>query len=413
MQAQQIVHKLLNDVCSKMHQTRRIALAVNVMAALVGTRLTVTDLGRSMPSLVNQKHCIKRADRLLANRRLYQEREALYGELTRLLVGSRTRPIIIIDWSDMDDCKRHFLLRASLAVAGRSVTLYEEVHTVKSKEKPQTHLQFLQKLKAMLAVECCPIIVTDAGFRGPWFTLVEAFGWDWIGRVRGRTLVQWEAAEKADKAAWFPCKTLYQQATRTPRALGAARLARRHPLACQLILYKAQPKGRVHNNRLGQKARNSSSRKHAAAAQEPWLLATSLPPHSRLAQRVVEGYSQRMQIEEAFRDLKSTRFGLSLALHRTWQVERLQVLLLIAHLALLVAWLLGKATELTGQHWQYQANTVRTRNVLSTIFIGLTVIDDRRTTLMAYDLIAAWKKLHDIIQSHCVFEEREAMRWAA
>ena len=266
MQAQQILHKLLNDVCSKMHQTRRIALAVNVMAALVGTRLTVTDLGRSMPSLVNQKHCIKRADRLLANRRLYQEREALYGELTRLLVGSRTRPIIIIDWSDMDDCKRHFLLRASLAVAGRSATLYEEVHTLRTKEKPQTHLRFMQTLSRMLPADCRPIIVSDAGFRGPWFTLVASFGWDWIGRVRNRTLVQWEAAEQADKAAWFPCKTLYQQATRTPRALGAARLARRHPLACQLILYKAQPKGRVHNNRLGQKAMNSHSRKQIGRA---------------------------------------------------------------------------------------------------------------------------------------------------
>ena len=31
------------------------------------------------------------------------------------------------------------------------------------------------------------------------------------------------------------------------------------------------------------------------------------------------------------------------------------------------------------------------------------MIDDRRTALTAHDLIAAWKALHDIIQSNCVF----------
>jgi len=412
MQARQVLHKLLMNTCPMMHKTRRDSLQVNVMAALTGTRLTVTDLGRSMQSPAGQKHCIKRADRLLSNRHLHRERETLYADLIRLFVGSRTRPMIIVDWSDLDACKRHFLLRASLAMDGRSVTLYEEVHALKTKDKPRTHLKFLKKLQAMLPTSCRPIIVSDAGFRVPWFKQVESFGWDWIGRVRNRTFVQWQADEVEDKASWFPGKTLYTQATRRPKLSGAARLARSNPVNCQLIVYKAKPKGRAHKNRLGQKAMNSHSRKHAASAKEPWLLATSLPVTSQLAKRIVAGYTQRMQIEESFRDVKSTRFGLSLELHLTWQVERLQVMLLMAHLALLVAWLLGKATELTGQHWQYQANTVRKRKVLSTIFIGLKIIDDKRVTLTAHDLISAWQQLHDSIQSHCLFDESETTRKA-
>ncbi len=109
-----------------------------------------------------------------------------------------------------------------------------------------------------------------------------------------------------------------------------------------------------------------------------------------------------MQIEEAFRDVKSTRFGVSLELHRTYQVERLQILLLIATLALMVAWLMGKATQLTGQHRHYQANTVRNRVVLSTIFVGLKVIDDPRLTLRLADLIAAIRCLDQLIRSHCL-----------
>lgn len=413
MQAQQVLHKLLMNTCPTMHKTRRDSLRVNVMAALSGTRLTVTDLGRSIQSPASQKHCIKRADRLLSNPHLHQESRLVYAELSGLFIGALTRPVVIIDWSDLDDCKRHFLLRASLAVDGRSVTLYEEVHTLKSKEKPKTHLGFMKTLKSMLPDTCRPIIVSDAGFRVPWFRLVESFGWDWIGRVRNRTFVQWQADEVEDKASWFPCKTLYTRATQRPQRLRAARLARSNPIDCQLIVYKASAKGRVHKNRLGQKAMNSYSRKHAAAGKEPWLLATSLPVTSTLAKRVVACYSQRMQIEESFRDVKSTRFGLSLELHLTWQVERLQSLLLIAHLALLVAWLLGKATELTGQHWQYQANTIKKRRVLSTIFIGLKIIDDRRVTITAYALIMAWQQLHDSIQSHCLFDERLVSRKAA
>jgi hypothetical protein len=72
-----------------------------------------------------------------------------------------------------------------------------------------------------------------------------------------------------------------------------------------------------------------------------------------------------------------------------------------ATLALMVAWLLGKATQHTGQHRHYQANTVRNRVVLSTIFLGLKVIDDPRVSLCLADVIAAINSLHEILQRHC------------
>ena len=145
MQAQQVLHKLLDNTCGLMHEARRLALAANVMAALTGTRLTVTGLGRSMESQAKARHCIKRSDRLLSNRHLHRERIDLYTMLTRLLIGDKRRPVIIVDWSDMDACKRHFLLRASVPVAGRSLTLYEDVHTNATKEKPKIHLAFLRR----------------------------------------------------------------------------------------------------------------------------------------------------------------------------------------------------------------------------------------------------------------------------
>jgi len=393
MQAEQVLHKLLDRTCSKMHKKRREALRVNLKAALDGQSLTVTHLGRAISSPAKEKHCIKRADRLLSNPHLHAERLAIYSTVGEVLIGTRVRPVMVVDWSDMDDSKRHFLLRASIAVEGRSLTLYEEVHTRKAKEKPETHLEFLKTVHGMLRPECRPIVVSDAGFRVPWFKLVASFGWDWVGRVRNRTCIQ-----LAGHAGWVPCKSLYRRARRTPQAIGEASMAQRNPIACQIVLYKGKPKGRMHKNRLGRRSRAGHSRKQAAREREPWLLATSLAPCSSLAGKVVRLYRLRMQIEESFRDLKSTRFGLSLELHLTYRVQRLQVLLLIAMLALLVAWIMGKATELTGQHRQYQANTVKDRLVLSTIFIGLRVIHDARITLTKDDIGQAWLKLDEIIR---------------
>jgi hypothetical protein len=53
-----------------MPQARCQALEVMVNAALCGGRLTVTELGRSIDSSAKEKHCIKRADRLLSKAHL-------------------------------------------------------------------------------------------------------------------------------------------------------------------------------------------------------------------------------------------------------------------------------------------------------------------------------------------------------
>jgi hypothetical protein len=92
------------------------------------------------------------------------------------------------------------------------------------------------------------------------------------------------------------------------------------------------------------------------------------------AKRIVALYRQRMQIEEAFRDLKSERYGLGFTASHTRGAVRLANLLLIGALALLVLWWVGQATQ--QQHWayHYQTNTRRNRPVLSLIFLGRQVM---------------------------------------
>jgi len=365
------------------------------LSALSGRRLTVTDLGRSIQSDTSHKHNIKRADRLLSNAHLHNEYLDIYGALSAQLVGPKTRPIVLIDWSDMDEYKQHFLLRAALALEGRSTTLYEEVHTVDTKEKSSTHKHFLAQLKQILPAGCQPILITDAGFRTPWFKQVEAMSWDWIGRVRNRHDIRWTQG-----GPWFDAKKCYKKASPQPKLLGEGLLTKRHQLSCQFVIYKQKSQGRKHKNRFGEVAQNSHSRKQAAGQNKPWLLATSLAVTSTLAKKVVKLYRTRMQIEEGFRDVKSHRFGLSLNYHRTESVERLQILLLVAVLALMVLWLMGMAAILLEQHYQYQASSVRHKKVLSSIFIGLQMIHDTRIRLSKSDIESAWQQLLVLQNDH-------------
>ena len=104
MQAENVLHEVLQLCAATMHDTRRKSLSANVMAAIASPNLSVTAMGRAIRSDAKEKHCIKRADRLLSNQHLHAERRAVYMRLSQALVGNLTRAIILVDWSVMDTC---------------------------------------------------------------------------------------------------------------------------------------------------------------------------------------------------------------------------------------------------------------------------------------------------------------------
>ena len=365
MHAEKLCHKWLSNVMPGMHRRRLVALCAVVGSALRGGQLTVTGLGRSLSGPAKIKHSIKRADRLFSNTHLHSERIDMYRHLSHQMIGSTKQPIILVDWSDIDARRKFFLLRAAVAVKGRSLTLYEEIHTRATREKPKTHAQFLKNLKSVLPKDCRPIIVTDAGFRTPWFRQVLALEWDYVGRVRNRDMVQ-----LCQNSAWIGAKTLYARATTKAKLIKNISLTRSNTLVCSLILFKGKPKGRKRITKMGSNAKSRTSLVNSKRAREPWLLATSLSDEQVTEKHVVKVYSSRMQIEESFRDLKCPRFGLSLYHNGTYKIERMRILILIGSIANTFAWLLGKVARTLHVHRQYQANTTTSSNVLSNVFIG-------------------------------------------
>ena len=210
---------------------------------------------------------------------------------------------------------------------------------------PRAQKAFLKELRHVLPKGVTPILVTDAGFRSDWFRAVVAQGWHYIGRVRNNTQVCDDAT-----AQWQPCSALHARALPRPRELGAYRIVKGQPLACRLVLARRRRRHRELLTRRGTPQQGTQALKARKSAREPWLLATSLPAASRSAAQIVAAYAQRMQIEEAFRDLKSHRYGMGFEDSLTRSAKRLTVLLLLHTLAIFAAWLMGRAAAASGPH---------------------------------------------------------------
>jgi len=360
-----ILQQRLRDSCRMMHFARLQALLACVEAALRAQRLTVTELGRALPGQSRAKHGIKRADRLAGNTHLAHERLDIYAAIARWILADAQRPLIIIDWSDVTRDRQWQLLRAAVPVGGRTLTLYEEVHALSRLANPRVHAAFLRRLQTVLPDSAVPIIITDAGFRTPWFRAVSKLGWHYIGRIRNRDCVRIAGA-----SAWISCKTLYPKAQTKAQALGPYELVRASSIQCGLYLIKHPKKHRVDKSVYGQPMHSSESRARARMQSEPWLLAASPSLQALNAQDIVAFYAKRMQIEEAFRDLKCTRYGMAFELHRSRELKRVAALLLIASLALLVLWLIGMSARANGLQRDYQSNTRRTRPVLSVFYLA-------------------------------------------
>ena len=167
MHALAMLHRLLAGSCPRIHTKRLASLLAAVEAALSGSRLALSELGRGLRNRVAVKHNIKRIDRLRGQGALHAETRDVYESLTRHCLTSVQTPLILIDWSDLTPDLCFQLLRASVALEGRSVTLYEEVHPLARATSRRAHAKFLTRIKAGLPPGCTPILITDAGQSPP------------------------------------------------------------------------------------------------------------------------------------------------------------------------------------------------------------------------------------------------------
>ena len=276
---------------------------------------------------------------------------------------------------------------------GRALTVYEEAHPKCAHGSAKVHREFLDALQAVLPAHCCPIVVSDAGFRGPWFRQVQARGWDWIGRIRGHVYCR-----TSDASRWTCVSTLYRRAKAQVQAFAESTLYENRPLACDLYLVKKYQRARGRPRR--RQGLPTLARHSRRTYAEPWLLAASPGLRDLQGERIAAIYAKRMTIEESFRDLKSHRWGFAGRYARSSSMERIQVLLLVSALAMFVTWLYGLAAKARDWSERFQANTERKRTVLSIGFLGWRVLQLPDMKLNQRALRDACNDLRNLVANH-------------
>lgn len=377
MHAKSIIQKLLDQHCENIHAKRRQSIVDIVQAGTHG-KLTLMGLSRHLNPMTPIHHRIKRVDRLLGNEKLQHECMGIYEAICKTVLQGKNHPAIIVDWSDVTADRRVQLLRASVVIEGRSMTVYEEVHPLKSYAAPKVHQRFISRLKSMLPVGCAPVFVTDAGFRAPWFKLLNQHGYAWIGRIRNRDMVRRSAPDQE----WQGCKNLYAQANKNAKDLGEHDYVRSNPVSCRLVLMKKRPAGRHRKTVFGKKACSKQSKKHASGQVEPWLLAVSPNLAHCSAEQIVGIYGSRMQIEQTFRDTKNPRWGLGLSESQTQDPKRWPILLMIGALVIFALWIIGLAAQQSNYKIGYGSRK-KAEKTLSIISLARWWIEETTTRTLS------------------------------
>jgi len=354
-----MVRELVGRCSSVMHVVRLGTVVRAVEGIVRGGKLSPATIGRNLPGRGLPKHGIKCVDRLLGNSKMVGDRRFIFLAVAHRLLDGCERPVILVDWTQSGGS--HEALVAAVPIGGRALPIYVEVHPLKKLGNAAVESRFLCSLKAILPAECRSLIVTDAGFKGPFFQSVLALEWDFLGRVRGTTKAVSSTGKTISK------EEFYSRASTTPTELGTFGLFVNQRIPCRVVLVRKRRKP-------GRKPPPPSckeERELRQAALDPWLLATSLSDGD--AVEIVRHYAKRMQIEETFRDAKNHRFGWSLDSVRLSTPQRTAVLLTLAALAFVVVTLIGMAVERRGLHRAYQANTV-VRRVLSFLVLAMAVL---------------------------------------
>jgi hypothetical protein len=360
MRADAILRQVLAEVAGLVHRARLNAVTDSVLALIDGGEVALSALGRSI-SPRSQKHGIKRIDRLLGNPALYDERELFYRAIAAYVLRSTHRPVILVDWTKTGDTT--CTLTAALPVQGRAVVIHAVTVPLSKWTSRALEDLFLLQLQAMIGEDRKPILVGDAGFRAPWMRSVQKLGWDFVVRIRGRTKLQ-----RVDDHRWQPWKALWPQSRRRPRCLGKFNVTKNRSVETNVVTVDQRS---PHTRSTTPRPRSTVPLKAAKACREPLFLATTL---SRPAKEIVAIYASRMQIELAFRDLKSHRFGWGFEDARCRSPMRIAIQIMLATLASVVCMLVGIAIEAAGLHKRFQANTTTKRRVLSLVWLGRAAI---------------------------------------
>lgn len=373
MTAHKLLHNYLSQECPLVHNYRLQAIMDVAYGLQHSKNLSLTAMGRKINNQINMKHKIKKVDRLEGNKHLHNELEYLYSGLSKYVFTylshntSNSTPIIV-DLCFIKDRYDIQMLSAEVACKGRSIPLYREVFAkgdLKNKAK-----QFLSNLAKCVPSEAKILIIMDAGFGEKWFQEIDNNNWYWLSRIR-----QGKSVKLSQSDNWMPAKTIFPVIGIKAKSYNDASIMITHDRKCRIITKKRSSiNQRKKPLKIIASKYNYGNGAFSRATKEPWILATNLPIENN-ATSIVNFYKKRMQIEESFRDLKSTQFGLGARHVRTTCISRWAVKLLLAAIVQIIFWIIGIIGHSKDFQRKFQANTVRNEKVFSYFYLGQLIVE--------------------------------------
>lgn len=298
------------SVATEVRLSQAKTLSELVAAAMHVGRVSLSAIGRCLMGPTTAKSRIQRTWRFTSNRGVVVS-DAMRGVVQRLLKRRRKKPLLVaFDWTDI---RGFCTLMAAAVIKGRAVPLLWSTYPKWKLYKSQNNLEegLLRLLRTMIPEEVTVILLADRGFgRTEWARTCQELGFRYVIRIQPDVWI--ESVEFRGKLLDYPVKK------EMCRLLRDVAFRKKDPVQ-QHVVVRWKP---------------GLSKKR----DEPWFLMTDLN-HSPLA--LSELYSQRMTIEELFRDNKNRRNGWALRNTKITKADRIDRLLLILALAYLLLLGLG------------------------------------------------------------------------
>lgn len=374
MSVETLLKEHLSISCPHIHSTRLQAVIDVATGLQKSQNLSLTAIGRQIASDTAIKHRIKKVDRLLSNKHLYDEISSIYKGLSFYILSyiqqSDSVPLIV-DLCYMKDTHAIQMLSAEVALKGRSLPIYREVF--KEGELKNRASKFIEVLSSFIPAEKAVLIIMDAGFGEDWFDAIAEKRWHWLVRARGKKFIK-----LSDSHDWVDARELYDMSTSRAKQYPNAYITKKSPRACRVVIKGPSdtcPKRK--KTKAFMKNYYAASGNYKRSAKEPWVLVTNLPENYSATQ-IVNSYKKRMQIEESFRDVKSHQFGLSARYIRTVSIYRWAIAMLLAAIVQVTLWIIGVIGHNQGMQSYFQANTVRDKKVFSYFYLGQLIVEHNK-----------------------------------
>ena len=313
MDSQAVIRWIMSWCLGVLRRSQAKTLSELVAAAMTMDRTSLAALGRSLSRLrpVAVKHCIKRVDRCVGNRRI--EPTTAMQPVIKWLAQPRERLLVSLDWVDIRQL--HCLVLAA-HLRGRALPLLWAVYRWEQLHKSQNNIEYglLHLLRTMVPSSTKIVVLADRGFgRTEMARICQKLGFGYILRISPDVYIRHPD---------FQGKLLDLPVRRGQ---------------CRILRHVAYRKERP--------VTQSVAVLWPPDQDQPWFLASNLP---RLQpRRLSRIYGHRMTIEEYFRDMKSKRNGFALRLSLVKSPQRLERLLLILALAYWLLMAIGRDASLS------------------------------------------------------------------